>query len=786
MVTIILLILLRFHLKKNQSHEILSTVKVQDKYTDLDYIKKHKIQPKYFTYNSSGDTGKYSISNVFDDIYDTIWVSKCSNTNFFRPYVFINFSKPFNIKGIIYDTVYKTVGNKNDRIFDGFPLVFNVFSSLNNENLELQYVYLSDPTFSMEKIYFIFTQPILCDKLKLEFANVTFDSQFSFNYSACSRGITFIESGNDRNYLNSEICDVQQTKIMKEEQEYCEEKPSNSYDMSSDSLRSNVILYSCNNIFYERFGYELCVFLVYHTTFNSIHEPTQDGGAVYIFNKGKSVYGNIKFYKSTFSNCTARNGGSIFIFTAQQVRSYNISNCTFINNEAIPVSNISSSGSGGAICFRAAVGIIFGCDFINNVGPLGGCIHYEDKAANIHLNRIFNISNNRFFRKKIKSNECSVLYIYIIDISIFNFANNTIISSTNSDNSVSIIESYPYNRTSGNWTFSSNIVFPCNATIYSQDNLLTEIINNSFNICNNDPDTSFIIDNTRERNLIKLKFNCPIENGDIIIYFSCSTCKLKNYIWFKISFFNEEINEIIYDRRDIYNNYAIDYFLRDISYDNETKTLQFNTGSNYIILMEDEIMNNLYCHQLPTPSPTPVPISIPITEMTVNGSVSCSTEECPYHDYAPTCGLKCWTDGDEKASFEYQFKGERFQIYGANNQSCGTYSVFLDGNKIATVNQNSMPFSEKIVQYTSDILPYGIHTIKAASDGNGPFHFYKFSYWPSVEATRFNSTEFDGEWVIESDHIGGLREWVNNHTHSNVTKVAKIPCSKTVLALFDI
>lgn len=86
------LILFRFSVKNNQIYEILNATELQGKYTDINYIKKYKIQQKYFVYNSSGDIDNYPISNAFDDVSNTIWVSKHSNTNLYHPYIIINFS----------------------------------------------------------------------------------------------------------------------------------------------------------------------------------------------------------------------------------------------------------------------------------------------------------------------------------------------------------------------------------------------------------------------------------------------------------------------------------------------------------------------------------------------------------------------------------------------------------------------------------------------------------------------------------------------------------------------
>ena len=104
--------------------------------------------------------------------------------------------------------------------------------------------------------------------------------------------------------------------------------------------------------------------------------------------------------------------------------------------------------------------------------------------------------------------------------------------------------------------------------------------------------------------------------------------------------------------------------------------------------------------------------------------------------------------------------------------------VFLDGEHVIDINQgNTTETISNALQYTSDVIPYGTHTLRVEPNGDD-IELYKFTYWPSVHGIRLNSTEMKPLWNVESDGIGGLREWANENSHTAQPKRRTIRFSK--------
>lgn len=140
--------------------------------------------------------------------------------------------------------------------------------------------------------------------------------------------------------------------------------------------------------------------------------------------------------------------------------------------------------------------------------------------------------------------------------------------------------------------------------------------------------------------------------------------------------------------------------------------------------------------------------------MNITGNISCTIpdNDCDFN-YSFPCGKRCWTS---TAQFEYTFKGERFQIYGTYDPEHRNFDVYLDDKFVANVDQHSNRLLYQL-QYTSDIFPYGKHTIKVIPYDT--IELFKFTYFPSVKAKRINITEFEikGNWETEMDNVGGYR-----------------------------
>lgn len=184
---------------------------------------------------------------------------------------------------------------------------------------------------------------------------------------------------------------------------------------------------------------------------------------------------------------------------------------------------------------------------------------------------------------------------------------------------------------------------------------------------------------------------------------------------------------------------------------------------------------------LEDPETTPVPFSISMDQMKQSGPIGCSTLPCPSTpNYSQPCGKKCWYDydnnKDKKATFEYTFKGEKFQIYGTNDPGHGSFKLYIDNIFITDVSQKGTRELYKL-QYTSELLTYADHTIRIESS-NSDMELYKIAFWPSVNAIRLNSTDIKPLWNVESDGFGGQREWANENSNANKAKTTTISFSK--------
>lgn len=236
----------------------------------------------------------------------------------------------------------------------------------------------------------------------------------------------------------------------------------------------------------------------------------------------------------------------------------------------------------------------------------------------------------------------------------------------------------------------------------------------------------------------------------------------------------------INDKEYIVNEYTSgDRVVNQFVY--ETEYMPFDTYKFSIRQNEEDVLFNCI-YYLPFPEPTPVPFSVSMDQITINGPNGCNTDtQCSSNivEHRP-CGKKCWFDIDgnkgKTTTFEYTFRGERFQIYGTNDPGHGNFKVLVDDKPVAVVSQKGKRKLYQL-QYTSEIFPYGDHTIKVETM-DADIELYKFAFWPSVHAIRINSTEMKPEWNPQSDDIGGLREWANEKSATQKPKNSKLNFSK--------
>lgn len=180
----------------------------------------------------------------------------------------------------------------------------------------------------------------------------------------------------------------------------------------------------------------------------------------------------------------------------------------------------------------------------------------------------------------------------------------------------------------------------------------------------------------------------------------------------------------------------------------------------------------------------PIPISVSLRHTTNNIVVdgkNCEIVENQCSDNITqdqtNCGLNCW--GPSGMYFEYQFRGEKFALYGSLDNNHGPIDIKLDGVLHDTVSlyiADEISPNPKVRVYTSGILLYGDHTVRVERK-NEPTDMYRLVYWPSINAIRINSSGLVSktEWNYQSDQIGGFNQWT---TSFNNIKTTSFICSK--------
>lgn len=170
-----------------------------------------------------------------------------------------------------------------------------------------------------------------------------------------------------------------------------------------------------------------------------------------------------------------------------------------------------------------------------------------------------------------------------------------------------------------------------------------------------------------------------------------------------------------------------------------------------------------------------IPVGVSIKQMEKTGGHICETKvQCTNNYNTPGCGEMCYPDNNRNIFYEYRFKGIQFQIYGTYDPHHGTFDIYLDNQKIGSVNQYRSTRSDYQLQYTSTIFQYDDHIVRIACRGDA-FEFNKITFWPSLYAIRINSTEFEKtNWTPESDQVGGVREYIDSGKTNQASKSLRL------------
>ncbi|KAK8854425.1 hypothetical protein M9Y10_016987 [Tritrichomonas musculus] len=152
--------------------------------------------------------------------------------------------------------------------------------------------------------------------------------------------------------------------------------------------------------------------------------------------------------------------------------------------------------------------------------------------------------------------------------------------------------------------------------------------------------------------------------------------------------------------------------------------------------------------------------------MDISGTRTCFPKDpdCPIVNFSDPktykCGQTCWSDSGD-TTFSYTFKGVQFLVYGNKSKEYKSFELYFDGKKLITINEEQEEDEPYALLYTSSVYQYGTHTITAKGIQGQKFSLFKFAFWPHLKSKRLNISEMEstGKWILESDEIGGTREY---------------------------
>lgn len=159
-----------------ESYERISYTSLAGRYEDSTYVSSHKITD--FSYVGSASKRNYDLANAFSD-RSNYWVSQEPSTSSFHNTITISFTNPTNLEAFLISGYSSDVDGDNNKDYHGFPTKLKVYTSLNDEELTLHTIFVGTPVQPLVTTQFVFSKPVNCTKVHLEFCEVTEDNQFS-------------------------------------------------------------------------------------------------------------------------------------------------------------------------------------------------------------------------------------------------------------------------------------------------------------------------------------------------------------------------------------------------------------------------------------------------------------------------------------------------------------------------------------------------------------------------------------------------------------------------------
>ena len=325
-------------------------------YLDNNYVSLHMIDLSKFTCDAPEGVINYPLSNAFDGNSSTFYISSISNNYTYYNNISISFSESVFLEALLYDPSYFTFSNKRE--FQGFPTGIRVYVSNNEQLLSLNTIFIGEPVYPWTRIQFVFPIIIECDKLVLEFVDVSKQGLFNNQSNPTIAGLYFISPN---------ISTIQPS------------MPTPIYiaDLCEPGSRCD---------YNGKEGEQICV-IINSSGFKNIVN-SDDGGAIRITNAGiicqemsfddcQSKEGGggalyidsshiVDIEKVDFVNCKANFGGGIYVYSTSNDERVKIIECSFTSCQSLSDASNASTG-GSAIYITSRMSIITDCKFINNL-----------------------------------------------------------------------------------------------------------------------------------------------------------------------------------------------------------------------------------------------------------------------------------------------------------------------------------------------------------------------------------------------------------------------------------
>lgn len=145
---------------------------VEGKYANSDYVTSHTVGTSDFTYSGPEGKSGHLLSHAFDGRSNTYYLSSIVSNETHNSTIEIAFKEPFALEAFLYTACYG-FGVGSTKTFHGFPTLLYVYTSLDGSSYELVGIYKTEPIYPPLSYQFVFPRIITCDKLKIEFVEVT-------------------------------------------------------------------------------------------------------------------------------------------------------------------------------------------------------------------------------------------------------------------------------------------------------------------------------------------------------------------------------------------------------------------------------------------------------------------------------------------------------------------------------------------------------------------------------------------------------------------------------------